>query len=99
MNATVVVAIIGGVVSLVLGFLGPLVAVNMNRATAVKLLTEAAEKTGVENKRLNESLSTARMWVIRLVNAIYRVLPPPAAAESIHVTNLRELADRARFEI
>lgn len=97
MNA-VAASVLAGVFSLIVGIFGPLIAVNLNRATAVKLLTEAAEKTGEENKRLNMELAQARRWVLRLADAIYRFLPT-MTVDTWHQKQLRDLADQARIEL
>lgn len=98
MTIAVVIAIISGMVSLAVGVITPLITINLNRATAVKLLTEAAEKTGMENKRLNEKLVDARKSILCLANAIDKVIPLLSTNDT-HRQELRDLADEARVNL
>lgn len=98
MSAAIITALIAAFVSLMVGLVAAIVTVNLNRATAVKYLTEAAEKTGIENKRLNDKLEEARTSIIILVRAIEKTIPLLPTDEP-HRCELRELCDKARVEM
>lgn len=98
MNTAVVTALIAAAVSLVVGLVGSLITVNLNRATAVKYLAEAAEKTGLENKRLNEKLKEARKSIVILVSALEEVITL-LPIDDPHRSKLRNLADQARIDL
>lgn len=98
MNVAIIVAIIGAIVSLAVGVIGPLITINVNRATAVKLLSEASEKIGTENQRMSERIVKQRETIVCLINALDKCIPLLDTDET-HKQEVKSQVDKARIHL
>lgn len=75
MNTVATIFVAGGGSAIVASFLTAMFSLTVNRATAVKLLSEAAAATGQENKAMHDELRKLREAIIHLTDAVDEIIP------------------------
>jgi phage-related protein len=74
-NTAVAVLVSGGGGAIIASFLTAVFSLTVNRASAVKLLSEAAAETGKENKVLHDEIKKLREAIIHLTDAVDEIIP------------------------